>query len=238
MCWYFLRINHLPPNGLGVVSKEKMIEVLPVINRYILNNPNVPVSLPEGDIQHLRWWVHDENAWLTGDIINQYLELICARNRDHSRFPKIFRMITHFLDCSPPYPVIREGGSPSNVDIFTFDIIFVPVHLHNHWCMAIIHISDHIITYYDPKGTPNQLVLDELERYLQTESGIHSSWNKENVQAGPQQINGYDCGVFSCMYAEFVSRKKRITSKVFTEDHMSYFRMKMVHEICIGKMIN
>lgn len=43
-----------------------------------------------------------------------------------------------------------------------------------------------------------------------------------------------DCGVFSCMFAEFISRDSEIS---FDQSHMPYFRNKMVFEIMNGKML-
>ncbi|GAB1300134.1 Sentrin-specific protease 2 [Apodemus speciosus] len=44
----------------------------------------------------------------------------------------------------------------------------------------------------------------------------------------PQQLNGSDCGMFTCKYADYISRDKPIT---FTQHQMPLFRKKMVWEI-------
>lgn len=56
----------------------------------------------------------------------------------------------------------------------------------------------------------------------------------ENAKDIPRQNNDYDCGVFICMYAEFISRNRQFT---FTQDDMEYFRKKMIHEICTGTLL-
>jgi len=48
------------------------------------------------------------------------------------------------------------------------------------------------------------------------------------VQDIPHQLNGSDCGVFSCKFADFVSRDKFVD---FTQENMPYFRRRMVVEI-------
>ncbi len=35
-----------------------------------------------------------------------------------------------------------------------------------------------------------------------------TQWNALHVQDVPQQMNGSDCGMFACKYAEFISRGK------------------------------
>jgi sentrin-specific protease 1 len=54
------------------------------------------------------------------------------------------------------------------------------------------------------------------------------------LQDIPQQMNGSDCGMFSCMYAEFICRNADIT---FTQEDMPYFRRKMVYEIYTCKLL-
>lgn len=44
----------------------------------------------------------------------------------------------------------------------------------------------------------------------------------------PQQMNGSDCGVFSCMFAEHIARDSPID---FSQDNMPFLRKKMVLEI-------
>ena len=39
-----------------------------------------------------------------------------------------------------------------------------------------------------------------------------TQWNALHVQDIPQQMNGSDCGMFTCKYAEFISRGKNTFS--------------------------
>ena len=41
-------------------------------------------------------------------------------------------------------------------------------------------------------------------------------------------MNGSDCGMFTCKFAEYISRRARLT---FSQADMPYFRQRMVHEI-------
>lgn len=157
-------------------------------------------------------------------------------------YPKVYAMNTFFLQrlCAGGYSAVKRWTK--KVDIFACDIIPVPVHVSNvHWCMAIINMKEKTIKYYDSMGSPNNRVLSALEEYLREESLDKrkiefdmSGWSKENVTDNPHQKNGSDCGVFSCMTAEFICRNRPI---VFNQQHMNYFRQKMVLEICTGKML-
>jgi sentrin-specific protease 1 len=107
--------------------------------------------------------------------------------------------------------------------------------------MAIVHLKNKTIRYYDSMGSPNNQVLRALEQYLIDESldkkKQHfdtSCFKKENVLDCPKQNNGSDCGVFSCMFAEFISRDRPIS---FNQLQMPYFRNKMIYEIAQGKLM-
>lgn len=50
----------------------------------------------------------------------------------------------------------------------------------------------------------------------------------------PQQMNGSDCGMFACTFAEFSSRNAPYT---FTQAHMPYLRRKAALEILTGKLL-
>lgn len=182
--------------------------------------------------------------WLNDEVINFYMNLLIERGaqRNEEGYPKVYAMNTFFI------PKLMQDGHGGvrrwtrKVDIFSHDVIPIPVHVGGvHWCMAIIHLKNKTIKYYDSMGTPNSKVLIALEKYLKDESIDKkkqpfdtSEFKIENVGDCPKQNNGSDCGVFSCMFAEYISRNSEIT---FTQDNMDYFRRKMIQEICKGKLL-
>lgn len=181
-------------------------------------------------------------TWLNDEVINFYMELLGERSRQNENLPKVHAMNTFFLPrlLEIGYSGVRRWTR--KVDIFSFDIIPIPVHKGIHWCMAIVHLKNKTIKYYDSMGAPNNQALTALTEYLKSECLDKkkteldlNGWTTENVRNIPQQENGSDCGVFSCMYAEFITRNRPI---VFTQQHMQYFRMKMIFEICTGQMLN
>ncbi|XP_055845072.1 uncharacterized protein LOC129911334 isoform X2 [Episyrphus balteatus] len=183
-------------------------------------------------------------TWLNDEVINFYMCLLTERGelRHEEGLPKVYAMNTFFV------PRLMQSGHSGvrrwtrKVDIFTYDVLPVPVHVGGvHWCMAIIHLRDRSIKYYDSMGTPNPKILSALEQYLRDESLDKrkrpfdtSGFLIESVRNVPQQNNGSDCGVFSCMFAEFISRDREIT---FSQQHMEYFRHKMILEIAQGQLM-
>lgn len=181
------------------------------------------------------------DSWLNDEVINFYMNLLMERSEEEGRL-KVYAMNTFFMP-----KVLQQGQSgvrrwTRKVDLFSYDVIPVPVHVSGiHWCMAIIHLRDKYIRYYDSMGQPNKRVLEALAVYLKDESKdkkkvefAMDDWVKESVPDCPRQMNGSDCGVFSCMFAGYITRGHRIN---FTQENMPYFRQKMILEICSGKLL-
>ena len=75
-----------------------------------------------------------------------------------------------------------------------------------------------------------------LLRYLVDEAGdktpqtplVPSEWRVEVAVNAPPQLNDYDCGVYVCMYAFYLS-VGRVPS--FTQDDVSTFRRRILLDI-------
>lgn len=172
--------------------------------------------------------------WLNDEVINFYMEMLKERGKLEN-YPAVYTFNTFF------YPRLLSGGHAAlkrwtrKVDIFSHELIIVPVHLGVHWCLAAIDFRNKTLKYYDSMGSPNNKCLQSLMKYLRDESLDKrktafdtSGWKTENVQKIPQQMNGSDCGMFACTFAEYICRGAGIT---FTQQDMPYFRRKMVYEI-------
>lgn len=157
-------------------------------------------------------------------------------------FPKVYAFNTFF------YPKLVSSGHAGlkrwtrKVDLFEKDYILIPVHLGMHWCLATISPSEKAIRYYDSMGGRNQECLTSLRAYIEAESLDKkkaaldtSDWTVECVEDIPQQMNGSDCGMFACKYAEYIARRAKIT---FDQKDMPYFRRRMVYEIVTRKLIH
>ncbi|XP_053689339.1 sentrin-specific protease 1-like isoform X2 [Sabethes cyaneus] len=217
-----------------------------IIKRALYGGPSSEVILSKFNISitrnDLATLIGDN--WLNDEVINFYMNLLIERSEQHADdgSPRVYAMNTFFI------PKLFASGHAGlkrwtrKVDIFSYDIIPIPVHVGRvHWCMAIIDLKNQSIRYYDSMGTPNKPVLDALEQYLKDESLDKrkkpfdtSGFTKEHMRDCPRQMNGSDCGVFSCMFAEHESRNREIG---FSQQHMPYFRQKMIFEISQGRLI-
>lgn len=193
------------------------------------------VTLKRSDIATL-----NNLNWLNDEIINFYFNLLMERSNQQGKV-KVHAFNSFF------YPKLIKSGYASlrrwtkKVDIFAMDLVLVPVHLGMHWCLAAIDFQKKCISYYDSlKGSNNQC-LSALRAYLNEESMDKkklpfdlNGWKTASPKDIPEQLNGCDCGVFACKYAEYLSRKATFD---FDQRHMPYFRRRMVYEILSKKLL-
>ncbi|XP_062907599.1 sentrin-specific protease 2-like [Mobula hypostoma] len=180
--------------------------------------------------------------WLNDEVINFYMCLIMERSKE-AYFPGVYAFNTFF------YLKLHTGGYQTvkqwtkGVDLFEKDLILVPVHLGAHWCLTVADLRKKIILHLDSMGQWNDNVCWTLLQYLQEESRNKkghqldsSEWVLRSMRSHevPQQLNGSDCGVFVCKYADYIARDEQIT---FTQHDIPYFRMKMVWEILHKKLL-
>lgn len=174
--------------------------------------------------------------WLNDEIINFYMNMLVDRSeKSEGNLPKVYTFNTFF------YPtLIKDGYSrlkrwTRKIDLFSHDMIIIPVHLQMHWCLAVIDLAKKEIRYYDSMGGDNKKCLNALKSYLEEEHKDKKNgpinlddWRYECVKDIPQQMNGSDCGMFTCKFAEYNTRRAPIN---FTQQHMPYFRRRMIYEI-------
>ncbi|XP_020366377.1 sentrin-specific protease 2-like isoform X1 [Rhincodon typus] len=180
--------------------------------------------------------------WLNDEIINFYMCLLMERSKDTS-LPKVYAFSTFF------YLKLHTGGYQAvkqwtkGIDLFEKDLILVPVHLGVHWCLTVADLRKKTILHLDSMGQWNDDLCWTLLRYLQEESKNKkgrrldsSDWVLRSMRSHevPQQMNGSDCGVFVCKYADYIARDEQIT---FTQHDIPYFRMKMIWEILNKRML-
>lgn len=172
--------------------------------------------------------------WLNDEIMNFYFHLLVERSRREGNL-KIHAFNSFF------YPKLIKSGYKSlrrwtkKIDIFAMDMVLVPVHLGMHWCLAAIDFNKRCITYYDSLKGSNPQCLTALRAYLNDESLDKkkmpfdlSEWKLAAPKDIPEQLNGCDCGVFACKYAEYLSRGAKFD---FDQRDIPYFRRRMVYEI-------
>ncbi|XP_061663356.1 sentrin-specific protease 1 isoform X2 [Syngnathoides biaculeatus] len=195
------------------------------------------LSLTRKDLQTLSGL-----SWLNDEVINFYMNLLVERSKG-PKLPSVNTFSTFF------YPKLRSSGYSAvrrwtkKMDIFSKDILLVPVHLSMHWCLSVVDFRKKAVTYFDSMGGSNDEACKLLFDYLQQESKDKkgkeldtTGWILRSKKRNeiPQQMNGSDCGMFTCKYADYITKDKAIT---FTQKQMPYFRRRMVWEIVNRKLL-
>ncbi|NXN98509.1 SENP1 protease, partial [Rhinopomastus cyanomelas] len=180
--------------------------------------------------------------WLNDEIINFYMNLLMERSKEKG-LPAVHAFNTFFFTKlkTAGYQAVKRWTK--KVDIFSVDLLLVPIHLGVHWCLAVVDFRKKSITYYDSMGGINseacrillqylkQESLDKKRKELDTNGWLLLSKRSQEI---PQQMNGSDCGMFACKYADCITKDKPIN---FTQQHMPYFRKRMAWEILHRKLL-
>ncbi|KAK9407372.1 sentrin-specific protease 1 [Crotalus adamanteus] len=92
--------------------------------------------------------------WLNDEIINFYMNMLMERSKQKG-FPTVHAFNTFFFTKlkTAGYPAVKRWTK--KVDIFSVDILLVPIHLGVHWCLAVTDFRKKTITYYDSMGGSN-----------------------------------------------------------------------------------
>ncbi|ERE75255.1 sentrin-specific protease 2 [Cricetulus griseus] len=189
------------------------------------------LRITRGDIQTLKNY-----QWLNDEVINFYMNLLVERSKKQG-YPALHAFSTFF------YPKLKSGGYQAvkrwtkGVNLFEQELVLVPIHRKVHWSLVVMDLRKKCLKYLDSMGQKGHRICEILLQYLQDESKTKRNidlnlleWTHYSMKPHeiPQQLNGSDCGMFTCKYADYISRDKPIT---FTQHQMPLFRKKMVWEI-------
>ncbi|XP_006987789.1 sentrin-specific protease 2 isoform X1 [Peromyscus maniculatus bairdii] len=189
------------------------------------------LRITRGDIQTLKNY-----QWLNDEVINFYMNLLVERSKKQG-YPALHAFSTFF------YPKLKSGGYQAvkrwtkGVNLFEQELVLVPIHRKVHWSLVVMDLRKKCLKYLDSMGQKGHRICEVLLQYLQDESKTKRNtdlnlleWTHYSMKPHeiPQQLNGSDCGMFTCKYADYISRDKPIT---FTQHQMPLFRKKMVWEI-------
>ncbi|KAH6585685.1 hypothetical protein BASA50_001019 [Batrachochytrium salamandrivorans] len=183
------------------------------------------------------------SSWLNDEIINFYGQLCMKRaNEAPDLYPKIHVFNTFFYEKlrTQGYSSIRRWTK--KVDLFSKDLVIIPIHIGMHWTCAAINFKNSQFEYYDSLLGDNFSCLELLRDYLIQE---HADKKKEPIDLDdwsdyipkdiPTQQNGYDCGVFTCTFMEFLARQAEFS---FSQDDMGLLRRRIAYEILTTTLLS
>ncbi|ETW08152.1 hypothetical protein, variant 1 [Aphanomyces invadans] len=220
--WRDLYKSLLPAVDAGDVARlrkatKRAVEGSPIVLTYPLPpNATDVISITRADLDRLQ-----PMEYLNDNLVDYYFKwLVMADMPSAAAFCTI--VSSHF------YTQLRENYA--NVatwftNLLDNDLIFIPINLQLHWSLAVVMYPKHfteatdsgkpptVIVTIDSMGTYHRKpkIVQNLKKFLRLHSGMDESSNMvDRIHTtklhGPQQENGYDCGVYMLLATQHILR--------------------------------
>jgi sentrin-specific protease 1 len=127
--------------------------------------------------------------------------------------------------------------------------VFFPINISDsHWVLAVALIQQKRIVFRDALGHSGRKYTDAVKQYLADEMREKRDVSHAETQAqleawdvqplppdgSPQQQNKFDCGMFVCMYADYLIQD---LPEQFNQEHMPMLRHKIAHCVLEGSLM-
>jgi sentrin-specific protease 1 len=187
-----------------------------------------------------------DREWLNDEIINFYFDMLNELgDRKTYLWNSFFWLKLSGDGQGYNYKAVQRWTTRKKVDLFSYERIIVPMNIgRNHWALGVVDLGEKTVCYYDSlaANTIHSSFSEYMIRYLEDEfrdkrRDAECPDFKEftfPLVEPPQQRNGYDCGVFTCMNAEcIVSGRDWID---FDQSMIPDMRRKMIIQIKQGRI--
>ncbi len=172
-------------------------------------------------------------TWLNNDIINFWMMYLQSKNT------KSIYLSSHFVPLLKINKIKQTKRHYKNKSLWLQEFICIPINIGNyHWVLVVVDIEQREINFYDSMGGNGNEYLHAILKWLQADSEDNdipfdeSDWiltdHKKDI---PQQTNGYDCGVFVLMTAEYKTNHYEFN---YNQDDMPRIRMEIATQILTG----
>jgi sentrin-specific protease 1 len=212
-------------------------------NQVLIKKFNIPMT--RAKISCLR-----PEAWLNDEVINFCMSMLEERDiKLSAKYPS--RKKSHYFNSFFMEKLLGPGHKKyaykdvqrwtNGIDIFELDKVFIPINIsQTHWTLAVVFIQQKEIHYYDSMNGDGTKYKDALLKWLIDEARKKNStfdaseWKLKSMKDCPQQLNGFDCGVFTIMCANFLTDNLPILETSYGQRNMSLFRLKIACDILRG----
>jgi hypothetical protein len=193
------------------------------------------IALSVGDFKRLT-----EKEWLNDSVVDVFMGLE-ARKLENTNKKNVYLNQFFFTAVIPK--LLEKYGNGLNInrrteylEMLDYERIFIPVNVGRyHWYLIVVDVNAKRIQCYDSIAQRhtedlNQVLLALIKLFptkVNSKSWTvreHEIFNHEGGLVSPQQRNAYDCGVFTCMAAVFLSRGLPL---LYSQRYMSTFRTRI-----------
>ena len=202
--------------------------------------------------------VQTPDLWLDSEVINFYMGLLMNEAKKststsfHLMHSNLFSKLIYggYNYSGVSRWTTKDTRTNKNTLMQHFDKIIVPInHDMTHWGLAVIDTKEKCVVYCDSMGEDHfRNVTEKLIRWIcddhndkvgmcAEEYGIPHvkahpsdwrSWFGDENRKCPQQRNGYDCGVFACMFALHIIHDSKM---LFSQTDINDCRRLIAHKI-------
>jgi hypothetical protein len=106
---------------------------------------------------------------LNNELINYYLNMVVERSAKRNEWPSVYAFSSFFFGKLQSHGYRGVKRWTNRVDNFSYELVFVPVHLGEHWCLVLIDFEQKKVCYYDSLGAANLDCLSRNCLYLEAE---------------------------------------------------------------------
>jgi len=188
--------------------------------------------------------------WLSDEVIHMFLHILvqsCRRKRNihpdqthlniHTFKSFFFTKLLQGNEYNYGH-VRRFSRSVHQGNIFNLSRLLIPINVNNnHWALLDIHFESKKIEYLDSLGNSSgnytmyalQYLKDEhLNKFNSPLPNLREWTLIDNNHNIPKQENGYDCGIFVCLFAEALANGEK---PHFSQNEIQYSRLWIAHTI-------
>lgn len=178
--------------------------------------------------------------WLNDEVINFYFKLLQERCRKTCWFPNsFFWQKLSGNTKSYTFREVQRWTTKAKVDIFALDHVVFPMVISDiHWALGVIDLKENGFRYFDSMHCkPHRNFVPFLRKYVEDEHNAKKGGELDGASRWPllkyklpvpQQRNDYDCGVFTCFFADYFAEGKDMT---FTQDDMPMLRLRLASRV-------
>ena len=218
----------------------------PLLEVYNIFKGDSVAQLKLGNLERL-----DTGKWLHGDAVDWAVFSMAGAALKGERTRTTVVYPTQFVQLLDRYglqsDVIRqchwtreEREAEQGRPLFTYEDILVPLNLdNNHWYLVRSNLAERVLELYDSlspvltegRRSACRKIIDYLVSKEAWETGekqevLRQEWSVEVVRGLPRQENSFDCGVYTCAYAQALLTGADPT--LVTQEYVSYLRARLL----------
>ena len=107
---------------------------------------------------------------LTQEMIAQVQRAMDVQERSRTKeFQAVMVVGAHFFEFlnSPSYEIAKAAHNfVISENIFSYYMVMIPIHLENHWCLAVINVIDRSILVYDSLPNAHATTLELITQFV------------------------------------------------------------------------